>query len=44
VRLYVKFSAHTREAKDTVTYHSTDDSIIVLDLDEAGKVMGIEIV
>ncbi len=42
--LYVEFSAAKRKVKDNVTYHSTDDSIIVIDIDEEGTVLGIEIV
>jgi hypothetical protein len=42
--LYLQFSAEPRKVKDTVTYHSTDESIVVIDIDEEGKVLGIEIV
>jgi hypothetical protein len=42
--LYLQFTSEPRQVKDTVTYHSTDDFIVVLDIDEEGKVLGIEIV
>ena len=42
--LYLQFPADARTVKDTITYHSTDDSLVVIDIDENGKVLGIEIV
>jgi hypothetical protein len=42
--LYLEFHSPHRRIKDTVTYHSTDDSIVALDINEDGKVLGIEIV
>jgi len=42
--LYLKFSTDPKTVKDSIIYKSTDESNIVLDIDEQGKVTGIEIV
>lgn len=44
--VYIAFRTQqsVRQAKDTITYHSTDGGLIAVDLDVNGQVLGIEIV
>jgi uncharacterized protein YuzE len=43
--VYISFpSDHERVVKESLTFHSVNGSNIVIDLDDGGKILGIEIV
>lgn len=41
--LYIEFPSTHRKVKDTITYHTADSSLVAIDIDEEGRVLGIEI-
>ncbi|MBI1745735.1 MAG: DUF2283 domain-containing protein [Acidobacteria bacterium] len=42
--LYLDFRSSPERVKDSLIYHTKDESNLVIDVDEEGKVLGIEIV
>ncbi len=42
--LAVKFAEDHMTAKDSITYHTVGGEILVLDVDDKGEVIGVEIV
>lgn len=42
--LYVRFLSNERKAKETLTYNAADGTIVAIDFDETGAILGIELI